>query len=74
MLAAMERAIGYGKTIGYEELQRQYAPQAFADSAALTQEIGKETLRVLKASENLGDPRKADGSVVPLKPPTQPPA
>lgn len=57
MLAAMARSIGYGKTIGYEELARQYAPQAFADNAALQSAMQQEALRVLRSSENFGVPR-----------------
>lgn len=58
MLAEMARAIGYGRAIGYEELQRMYAPQAFADNANLQAAMGKEALRVLQASENFGTPRR----------------
>lgn len=60
MLAEMARVLGYGRLIGYEELQRMYAPKAFADNAALQAAMGKEALRVLEASENLGTPR-SDG-------------
>jgi hypothetical protein len=66
MLAEMARTIGYGKTVGYEELMRLYAPQAFADNAAMTQDSQKEFLLVLKASENFSEPRKGD--VMQLKP------
>lgn len=58
MLAAMARSLGYGKTIGYEELARQYVPQAFTDNAALQNAMGREALRVLKASENFGTRRR----------------
>jgi hypothetical protein len=68
MLVEMARAIGYGKAIGYEELQRTYAPQAFADNAALQQEAQKELIRVLKASEHMGEARK-ESQVSQLKPP-----
>jgi hypothetical protein len=67
MLAEMARAIGYGGSVGYEELARAYAPQAFFDNANLQTAMGKEALRVLQASENFGLPRKPDTAVSQLK-------
>jgi hypothetical protein len=61
MLAEMAQFLGYGKQIGYEEIERAYAPMLFANNAARGEKLATEVLRVLENSENLGEPRKRDG-------------
>jgi hypothetical protein len=70
MLAEMAKTVGLGRAIGYEELSRMYSPQSFVDNVALLAESQKEFLRVLKASENFGTPKKAEAEVLQLKPPS----
>jgi hypothetical protein len=58
LLSAMAQSLGY-RSLQQTDIDRYYAPQAFADQASLNAEVQKEFLRVLKDTKSLhAQPKK----------------
>jgi hypothetical protein len=57
LLSAMAKEVGY-KELTQTDIDKFYAPEALGDVASIQAETQKEFLRVLKASDNFGAPRK----------------
>jgi len=70
MIAEMARVLGYGREIGYEEIERSYSPKQYGINALWGQALQSELLRVLQNSESLGQPR--NNGTTALVPPQQP--
>ena len=60
MLAAMAQVVGYNMSV--TDIDKFYTPQSQVDQQTATEELQKELLRVLKASESFGGtPKPTDG-------------
>jgi hypothetical protein len=59
LLSAMAKDVGY-KGLTQTDIDKFYSPEALGNAVSMQAETQKEFLRVLKASENFGLPRKVD--------------
>jgi hypothetical protein len=61
LLSAIASHLGY-RNLTQTQIDKYYTPQLHGDQAVRQQEISDELLRVLKATENYGTPRREEGN------------